>query len=281
MIIIADAGSSKTDWACVRGQVCIAQWQSPGINPLTMSSDYIRSVIHQACSIYQSHTELTEMNFYGAGCNLEGKEIITGILHEFFPKCKLNVDSDLLASVRCFDTSDEMIVAILGTGSNACLSDGHEILMGIRGLGFILGDFASGSDLGKRLIQNYFCGVLESDLTVSLEQEFPELKQSFIAEFYSSGTKAAMLANYAKFVINYKHEKALQELILHALHDFQYFYVRQLERNKKYKIGFTGSIAFHLQEEIKSCFCSMGYAEPYFVRQPIESLIKYHIRHHQ
>ena len=68
--IIADAGSTKTDWATiVDGKVC-ERMAGSGINPSVMSEDEIRKAVVEVSQLFIDASP-DAVYFYGAGCKAE------------------------------------------------------------------------------------------------------------------------------------------------------------------------------------------------------------------
>ena len=69
MIVIADSGSTKTDWCIGNSQTDYRIVQTPGINPFYLSTKEISRQITE--NLFPQLTEkdtVTELYFYGAGC---------------------------------------------------------------------------------------------------------------------------------------------------------------------------------------------------------------------
>ena len=65
-ILIADSGSTKTDWTLVDSehQEVVAEYHTQGINPVHQSEDTIRQIL----SSIDLHPSPDTIFFYGAGC---------------------------------------------------------------------------------------------------------------------------------------------------------------------------------------------------------------------
>ena len=142
MILIADSGSTKTDW-CYGTEISNCKIiQTKGINPFHQSAEKIESIICQGL-IPQLGFPLercTAIYFYGAGCLPPKTESIIHVLQNNFPEADIAVDTDLLGAARALCKDNAGIACILGTGSNSCLYDGKQIIQNISPLGYILGD---------------------------------------------------------------------------------------------------------------------------------------------
>jgi N-acetylglucosamine kinase-like BadF-type ATPase len=99
MRLIADSGSTKTDWLLLDGQSIICEYKTVGLNPYLNSKETIMNVLRNDlltsyCAGNIKNT--TNIEFYGAGCSVESKsKIIVHALHCFFPFADLVVSQDL------------------------------------------------------------------------------------------------------------------------------------------------------------------------------------------
>ena len=146
MILIADSGSTKTDWAfIVEGNNNVESFETKGFNPTYHRAKILHDQVLENKDLLRKARWVREIYFYGAGCsNEERNGIVTKGLHQIFTDANINVEHDLVAAVRAVSEGQPSIVGILGTGSNCCFFDGKEIIQKTPSLGFILGDEGSG-----------------------------------------------------------------------------------------------------------------------------------------
>ena len=128
MIIIADSGSTKTDWACVRKDgTDVARFKSLGYNPNFISGEEIHNDILKNLPEGFPTDEVTEVYFYGAGVSELDYDFMRGTLLGVFPNAgKVFVAMDLLGAARALLGHEAGFAAILGTGTNSCLYDGEK-----------------------------------------------------------------------------------------------------------------------------------------------------------
>ena len=67
MILIADSGSSKTDWRVIDDQGEIRQFRTVGFNPFYQSQDEMRRGL-QTPDLLELMGKVDQVYFYGAGC---------------------------------------------------------------------------------------------------------------------------------------------------------------------------------------------------------------------
>ncbi len=155
MILVADSGSTKTNWCYSSGEGEPEFYRSNGINPFFRTTkdivEELQKVLLPALSGKVKH-----IYFYGAGVvNEEKAGVIKSALAECFPGAGCEVESDLLAAARATLGHAQGIACILGTGANSCFYNGKEIIEHVPPLGYILGDEGSGTYMGKRLLADY------------------------------------------------------------------------------------------------------------------------------
>ena len=147
--LIADSGSTKTDWALVddTGQILFTG-KTQGINPFHLSDDDIWKILAEELTLPEVPARVF---FYGSGVTESMKPRMEHLLFQQFPQAEVHAESDLLGAARALLGRRSGIACILGTGANSCLYDGEHILLNTPPLGYILGDEGSGAVLGKML----------------------------------------------------------------------------------------------------------------------------------
>src|ERR1051326_2100839 len=119
MMLIADSGSTKTDWRSADEKKNIGQFSSAGLNPYFLSEMQLEQIIRENVLSKTGTNSISRIFFYGAGCADEKNKIILGsVLKKIFPSAEIEVDTDLLGAARALCGHNEGIAAILGTGSN-------------------------------------------------------------------------------------------------------------------------------------------------------------------
>ena len=275
--LLIESGSTKSDVVIYKNSIVVKAFAKAGINPTTMSEDHIAKIVFDIKS--ECTEEIGHIIFYGSGVKFENKEILQRLIHLAFPNASIETYSDMLAAIRASSNGLPSIVCILGTGSNSCLSNGHEITHQKISLGYLLGDEGSANDLGKKLLISYYYGYLKEEIRQELEQQFPELKSNFISDLYLNENKAERLGQFGKFVIEHKSQSELHDIILLCLNNF---YNRRLSYYSDHidlPIYFIGTIAHHLQTEICQVIQPYGFTNIHFSKKPIEDLMRYHLQH--
>ena len=173
-ILIADSGSTKTDWICLTGddESTQIEVQTVGLNPFHVSDNEIRGVLTHDVLPQLGDSNVEAVYFYGSGVRPEVEGRVEGLLRESFPDAQtVQAHSDLLGACRALCGDEAGIACILGTGANSCVYDGKKIVHNTPALGYILGDEGSGAVLGKHLLHDLYTGVLPHNLRLTFEKE--------------------------------------------------------------------------------------------------------------
>ncbi len=282
MILIADSGSTKTDWClCDQGAV-ILNIQTQGINPYHQSEEAIEAVLREellpqliAQKLIAQSSQLTII-YYGSGCaNETACNRIKKALREVLDVEDITVHSDLLGAARALCGHEEGIACVLGTGSNSCLYDGKEIISNIPPLGYILGDEGSSAVLGRRLVGD----CLKNQLPEAIRDEFLteyQLTQEIILEkVYRQPLANRFLASLTPFLSKHRDVPEVHKLLVESFIDF---FVRNVKQYRRpwLRIHFVGSIANAFSSELKEAAESLGMEIGTIMRSPMEGLVRYH-----
>lgn len=282
MHLIADSGSTKTDWClCNKGSV-VLNIQTQGINPYHQTEEAIEEVLREELlpqltreSRLTAHSS-TSIVFYGSGCaNATACNRIKEALFKVLATEDVTVHSDLLGAARALCGHEEGIACVLGTGSNSCLYNGKEIIANTPPLGYILGDEGSSAVLGRRLVGD----CLKNQLPEALRDEFLaeyQLTQEIILEkVYRQPLANRFLASLTPFLSKHKEVPEVHKLLVESFVDF---FVRNVKQYRRpwLPIHFVGSIANAFSAELKVAAESLGMELGTIMQSPMEGLVKYH-----
>lgn len=292
-ILVADSGSTKTDWLLVRADGSQTELHTGGINPARDARDIIYNVVcHELltqlplCSTlnkgedespHNKGTEELAVYFYGAGCIEPFSQTVKGVLNELFPGCRIEVESDLLGAARALCGHDAGIACILGTGSNSCLYDGKDIVMHTPPLGYILGDEGSGSYLGKMLLNGLFKGTLPEILKEKFCNKFGLSLPDIIERVYRQSAANAFLASLVPFIVEHRNHPAIHEMLVGA---FSLFFERNIAiyGHKEMPVNCVGGIAHQFETELKEAAIIEGMQIGRILRRPIDAIAQYHTK---
>ena len=101
MILIADSGSTKTDWALISPSVLSSQLSvlsSQGLNPVHQSRETILQILRSELLPQLDSSEIESVFFYGSGVRPEMEPVMVNLLREVFPQAEtIEAHSDLRA----------------------------------------------------------------------------------------------------------------------------------------------------------------------------------------
>ncbi len=276
MILIADSGSTKTEWVVLdKNNTCSQQYITAGINPYYQSTKDILDILIKEFPF--EIRSFDAIHFYGAGCNHETKnKIVENALSSFFTSPQINIYSDLMAAAHSACRNSPGIVCILGTGSNSCFYNGKEITKNISPLGFILGDEGSGAVIGKTFISDLLKNQLSQSTTDLFFKEYDISIDEILDHIYRQPFPNRYMAQFSKFIHNHIHIKELEIIIKDAFHSFIERNLLQYIEIEKYPIHFIGSIAYHFQEQLKNTLSSHHLKTGTIIKSPMAGLIKYY-----
>ncbi|MDR0954473.1 MAG: ATPase [Rikenellaceae bacterium] len=273
-ILIADSGSTKTQWALVSADGgCVAR-TTGGINPVHTPVGEVEALLQSEFAAERGRVDA--VRFYGAGCLPSTCGAMTGVLSRFFGTDDVTVESDLLGALRGVLGDRPGVGCILGTGSNSALYDGRQVVKHIPPLGYLLGDEGSGADLGRRLIGNLLKGLLPEELTAAFWQTYPLGYEEIIEAVYRKPGANRFLAQFAPFLCKYIDHPAARSIVDEA-------FVAFVERNllaydgiRQLPVSFTGSIAFYFETSLRRVLERYGLALGTVEQSPLPGLIQYH-----
>ncbi len=278
MILFTDGGSTKCDWVLLNSKGRkVFQTQTLGLNPTVVPREELESRILFNPQLREVMMEITQVDFYGAGCGTETpRNILKQVLELLFENSKVTVREDLAAAVYAATTKPG-IVCILGTGSNSCYFDGTIIHTPIPALGYILMDEASGNYFGKQLLRDYFYGNMPKHLAETFKNKYNLSADDIKMNVYQKSNPNAYLASFAQFMF----EEAITEyyfklLIEKGIENFVQTRVLTFKEAKKVPIHFIGSIAHFSKEIIERCFTKHNLQLGYIVQRPMDGLVAYY-----
>ncbi len=277
MILIADSGSTKTDWKATDGLGRIVTARTGGLNPYYLDPEEINEIIGEASKQLQSNEFLT-VCFYGAGCSaMVKKEKIHDGLRAYFPDSDIHVENDLLGAARALCQSEPGIVCILGTGSGSCVYDGNGISRSIPSLGFILGDEGSGAHMGKMLVRDYLREEMPAGLIKEIHNDLGISKEIILESVNRKLMPSRYLAGFARFIHDHLGNDYIEKLVYESLNDFIDRYVIRYEESGVSAIHFIGSIAMNFRKVLRNVLEDHGLRIGKVEDSPVQGLIEYHL----
>lgn len=274
MILIADSGSTKTDWCGInKGSIfCI---QTQGINPFHQSQETILAILYKELLPQLPVEPIECIYFYGAGCTPQKGILLNTCLKKVFgEQTHTEVYNDLLGAARALCGHKHGIACILGTGSNSCYYDGEKIVDNVPPLGYILGDEGSGAYMGKRLIADCVKKQLPENIRIAFNNEYQFTQEEIIQRIYREPMPNRFLAEMMPFIVKFRHEPAIHQLITDS---FESFIIRNLKQYPAHvPVYATGSVAFYLKDELEEALKQQGFILESVEKAPLKGLVSFH-----
>lgn len=276
MKLIADSGSTKTQWCLLQGSEVVKEVFTDGINPFYQDEDQITREIRDIVFPQLNNPEIKELHFYGAGCAFpDKKKIVSNAIAASYPNVEIEVNNDLLAACRALFGNDAGIACILGTGSNSCLYDGHDIVENVSPLGFILGDEGSGAAIGKKFIAD----LLKNQYPEELSDKFFEMYHLSSAEImeavYKKPFPNRFLAQFTHFMCENQEQIHIREIVYHSFVEFFARNIKQYDY-RKYTVSCMGSVSFYFEKILREAGIISNIKIGKIIKGPMKGLIEYH-----
>lgn len=281
MQLIADSGSSKTDWRLLNDDNSIEQLKTSGINPYLISKKELLLSLKEDFD-GKTFQAIKEIHFYGAGCgNTKNKEKIKSVFSKFFNCNNVFVEDDMLAAARASCGNEAGIVCILGTGANACLFDGKEIKERMISFGYALGDEGSGNYIGKLTLKAYLEDEMPDILAKKFKATYPEINLEYALEqIYQKPYPNRFLAQFFQFALNHQKERYFFEMISEAFQLFLEKSVMKFERQQDWPIHFVGGVGYNANSIMRMVLSKNNLKAGNFMENPIAGLTLYHKNQH-
>ncbi len=276
MILIADSGSSKTDWMVVNNEGLVNNFQTMGLNPYftdkVVASDNIAEIITESLLAEQ----ISHIYFYGSGCGTdESKAFIKEVLEVQFPFSEISVNTDLQGAAIALFGDKKGIACILGTGANSGLYDGNTIVKKQISLGYILGDEGSGAVIGKRFMASVLKSEAPDEIVRYFYKESGLSNTDIITNIYRERFPNRFLAHTVKYLLPFADSSYVNGLVGDEIDTF----FRE-NIDGKYpidtEIGFVGSLAWLFRDIVTNVAKRYGYKTPKILRYPATELAEFY-----
>ncbi|MFC0515182.1 N-acetylglucosamine kinase [Mucilaginibacter angelicae] len=279
MIIIADGGSTKTNWCLVTEEGKKVYFNTEGYNPYFSSTEYIIQSLNESLPTDLEKNQITEVNYYGAGCSTpEMRKIVEEAMKVVFAGAKVNIGHDLLAAARALLGNTEGFAAILGTGTNTCIYDGKEVVQNIDSGAYILGDEGSGCYIGKKLLTDYLRGYMPEPVRNLFWETYKLTPDDINEQVYTQPRANRFCASFSKFVYdNNVHIEYSRNLVRTSFEDFFRNLVTHYPDYQKYTFNCIGSVGYNFRNVLEEVVTENGMVVGNIIRSPIDNLVKYHL----
>ena len=280
MILIADSGSSKCDWAFFESDNNeIKTIKTIGFNPYFINSERIIEELNNSTDLLNISKCVKKVFFYGAGCSDDSKKnILNKVLSIFFVNAEIIIEHDLLGACRSIYNNGTTINCIIGTGSIACIYNDGKVKLSVPSLGYILGDEGSGNYFGKKLLNLYLTKQLTQEIEKDFEKSYNFSYELVMKKVYNNERSNYFLSSFFPFFIKHKKNPLFFNILKEGILEFLNIHVFSISKYQDYKINFFGSVSLQLKDIIvdilKERKCNIGL----FVNKPIYGLFDYHYK---
>jgi glucosamine kinase len=252
MILVADSGSSKTDWILNLTKTDIAEFSTVGVNPYFDTEKEICKRLSASPDIQKYNSRIKEVYFFGEGCtNPDKREMVSNALSKVFSKAFISVENDSLGSAYATCGKTMGFTCILGTSSNMGFFDGAEVQNKTHDLGFVLADEGSGAWLGKRLITSFLYGKMPRELASAFRAEYKLDKDEVILNVYQRTAPNFYLASFAPFLSKFREHTFIRQMLVEGFEEFISVQTRLFPFHKDFPFHFVGSIAYHFRDVLE------------------------------
>ena len=277
MLLVADSGSTKTDWRLTDGTESHS-FTTRGINPYHSTKKEIQEELN-ALDLKGLEKKIRYVYFYGSGvANSEKKALIFKFLQgRIGTHPEIVVEDDLLGAARALFQKGSGIACILGTGSNSCLYGEGIILDHVPALGYSLGDEGSGTDIGKRLLNALHKRTLTDSLREEIIREEGLAMDQILENVYMKPHANRYLASLTKIAQKHLDNDEIRKIVAQAFGEFIQKNISRYKEFATYEIGFSGSVAYHFREVLKEVLDEQHLRSGPVIASPMDGLVTYHL----
>ncbi len=281
MILIADSGSTKTDWTLIDKEGKNRQtFHTIGYNPYFIDTENIFYSLSENLLKDLDASKVTEVYFYGAGCSTpEKKDIVRRALVRSFPDVSnIFLGHDLLASARALLGKEKGFAAILGTGTNTCIYDGNDIELNIDSLGYLMGDEGSGSYIGKKILRDFMRGNLQPELQARFKERFHIVdNEQIFSTLYQTQFPNRYLASFCAFADEYVTHPYIKNKVRDSFRDFFKNLTSKYPNYKSYSFNCVGSVGFVFKDILEEVALSYDMKIGRVIKSPMDDLVAFHL----
>ena len=276
MILVADSGSTTTNWCLINQSGENFLFDTEGYNPYYVDQDYIVQSLNKNLPGDIKPAQITEVHFYGAGCMLDKTPVIEDALQVVFQCAKVHTAMDLLAASRALLGREPGFAAILGTGTNTCIYDGNKITQNIDSLGYMLGDEGSGSYIGKKLLQEYLRGYMPEPVSNQFREYIGLSFDEIMDRVYTHSMANRFCAGFAMFAGEHIELPYLYDIVKTSFVDFFNNLVSRYPGYQQYSLNCLGSVGYHFRNILKETAAMFKMETGKIISSPMEDLVRYH-----
>jgi len=277
MKLIVDSGTTKTHWVLLGGTHITENFVTSGFNPYYTSAETIRQIMSTGLPESMQNKKVKEVFFYGTGCSTtENCSLIKTILNEFFEKAKIETHHDLYGAAVALLKNREGIAAILGTGSNSCLWNGHEIVERVPSVGWLIGDEGSATHLGKILLKAFLSGEMSAESTTAFYHYTGLDFEGTLHKIYKDNQPNRWISTLSRFASANMENQEIRNLVKQNFRDFLSAQIKKYTACHEKEISFVGSVAWHFKDILQEVMREENLHPGIIMQQPMDGLIEFH-----
>ncbi|MEJ7611756.1 MAG: N-acetylglucosamine kinase [Ferruginibacter sp.] len=275
-VLIADSGSTKTQWCLVSGNKKRSV-TTQGISPYFLNDEGLNNILRGELALKLGDVLPAEVYYYGTGCsNPANVSLIKRGLKKIYPAAKITVEHDLTGAAKALCGDEKGVVCILGTGSNSGYYNGKKIVKNSPGLGFILGDEGSGAYLGRKVLQYYLYKTFDAELEEKFLQKYPGNASEILDNVYKKPLPNRYLSGFAAFLAENRGHYMVENIIEDSFNDFFFTHLYKYSESWTMPIHFTGSIAYGFRDVLAQMCLDYELQLGKVLKEPMTGLVKYH-----
>jgi N-acetylglucosamine kinase-like BadF-type ATPase len=281
MILIADSGSTRTDWCLLNTDFSVNKFiDTSGLNTNYLNENEIYEILFNELRPnlpYPVTGAIENVFFYGSGCSTESSQKkIKSQMQRITPNADIIAAHDLEGAAIAICGSGMGIACILGTGSNSCLYDGKTIKKTLLSLGYLLGDEGSATHIGKNILYCYLKNKMPENVSQLFYAKYKRKPEDMVSDMYAAAKTSAYFGMFSYFASEHLSLPYIQNIVKDCFRDFLQEQVTIYEEAKYLPIGFVGSIAAVFQQELKAVIEEFGYTLGKIIQNPINGLVEFH-----
>lgn len=276
MILIADAGNTKSAWVCLRHNQPDRLIRAAGISPYFDDASLITRKVMEAVEALGCGTP-DVVYFFGSGCyHPEMQNIVKTVLKSLFPDSAIYVVDDLTGAGIALFGRDTGVACILGTGSNAGIIQKEIVTRRSISLGYLLGDEGSGAHLGFGFLKCLLSEKIPEHLAREFYADHPFDAANLLRHLYSEKRPQTFAASLVPFMARHQHEPAIYSILHQSFGKMiEEMVIPLLKDDPNMPVGFVGGIATTLEPVLTEVLAEYGISAQRIVQEPIVELADY------
>jgi hypothetical protein len=144
-------------------------------------------------------------------------------------------------------------------------------------LGFILGDEASGTYFGKKLLADFLYKRMPIELSQQLRDDYQLDKEAILNQTYRNEKPNVFLAGFMEFLSINRTHYYVKKLLIEGISSFAAIHIWAYPNFRQVPVHFVGSVAYHFQEFIQIVASQHGFTLGKVIQKPIDSIASFHL----